>query len=103
MKGEVDMNKLSSEELSKVAGGKEIEDRMRDGRDTRSWLARCPAVVRECAGTHPQNMELGIIPQNDMVVTYFDESRTYHGKEYLQVIVPYEFEGGWVAKDDLYK
>ena len=39
MKGEVDMNKLSSEELSKVAGGKEIE----------------------------------------------------------------EFEGGWVAKDDLYK
>ncbi len=103
MKGEVDMNKLSSEELSKVAGGKEIEDRMGDGRDTRSWLAKNPAVVRECAGTHPQNKELGIIPQNEVIITYFDNSRTYQGKEYLQVIVPFNFEGGWVAKDDLYK
>ena len=100
MKGEVDMNKLSSEELAKVAGG--IEDRMGDGRDTRSWLAKCPAVVRVCPGTHPQNETIGTVPQNNMIVTYFDIKKTYNGKTYLQVIVPFEFEGGWVAQDDLY-
>ena len=99
MKGEADMNKLSSEELSKVAGGAKCEI---DGSPCESFLCKHLTEVREFVGRY-DNQVIGTIPQNDKVVLYMDTAKTdKQGKTYYQLYLPYQYAGCWVCIDDLY-